>query len=96
MNKKKIAFSLIALLSFCISACGNNQPNESSQESTMTPSSEVTPSSTTPKPSSSSAIPSSSSSNSSSYSKRSSSSVEPIIVPGDNFTISAPTDLSMM
>ena len=96
MNKKKIAFSLIALLSFCISACGNNQPNESSQESSMTPSSEVTPSSTTPKPSSSSAIPSSSSSNSSSYSKRSSSSVEPIIVPGDNFTISAPTDLSMM
>ncbi len=97
MKKRQIAFSLIALLAFCVSACGNNQNNsENSNESSKeSESSEATPSSTssvTPA-SSSSAQPSSSSS---SYTPRSSSSVEPIIVPGDNFTINAPTDLSMM
>ena len=107
MKKRQIAFSLIALLSFCISACSNSQSsgNNSQESSNKEPeSSQVAPSSTssvTPgpsstSPSSSSNRPSSSSQSSSSYSHRSSSSVEPIVVPGDNFVINAPTDLSMM
>ena len=97
MKKRQITFSVIALLAFCLSACGNNQnSSENSEPSSKEPeSSEAAPSSnsSSAKPSSSSTQPSSSSS---SYTPRSSSSVEPIVVPGDNFTISAPTDLSMM
>ena len=113
MKNRKIAFSLIALLSFCLSACGNSQNNDNSQESSNEPSSSqaapssssstVSPepssssqSSSSARPSSSTQPSSSSQASSSSRSSRSSSSVEPVVVPGDNFTINAPTDLSMM
>ena len=101
MQKRKIAFSLITLLAFTLSSCGNHSSTNNSEiESQGSSSSQEMTSHTypiEPSSSSSSGIASSSSSqSSSSYSHRSSSSLAPDVIEGNNFTVSIPKDTSMM
>ena len=102
MEKRKIALSIMILLSFCVTACGTREENKgqsnepaSSQQSVKSSDKQ---SSSSKQQSQSSSSKSSSSKSSSTYSEPfyTISSIEPSTLVGDNFNLIMPTDLSMM